>query len=543
LGHIDQPEDPVSKRDRAEKCIAKALEYQANGGIAGLPAIWTDYEFEIPKSILQLTSLQRLEIWNCAASNIEILCQLPNLQTLELGGYDIALPSLTFLQNLKQLKRLTLRSNRNFDASCLKGMTQLEALTLQAGQGGRPQINVGDLAALADMPFLKTFILNNAAATDFGALANCRALSFCSLGLSNVEDLSWAKNLHALKYLHIGETPLSDISALADLKALEQLYVYKTHVEDISALSKIPNLREVNLSDTPLQNVAPLGDCTALERVDISNTTVTSLAGLALPQQSFALGKKLIVGLGKKINSATANLNVKMPNSWVKKLAPRRRLYSLNCANTSITDISPLKNELTIGTLNLSGTAVTDISVLWSGLNVSGLHISNTQISDLGPKGGLSHLRSLYAENTLITNLEALTGANLRALNVNHTAIRDLSPLQESTSLVELHVRATDVEDLQILKWAASGQIDERTDVALDYRETPVSSKSAMMRELAQRQQRNCFLDTKFFLTGTFPKSNFGKPNKDEKFVIERESAISKGADPNYVLRPTAKGH
>jgi Leucine-rich repeat (LRR) protein len=105
-------------------------------------------------------------------------------------------------------------------------------------------------------------------------------------------------------------------------------------------------------------------------------------------------------------------------------------LGELNIANTSISDLAPLKGNKTLTYLDVGDTQVSDLSPL-SGLPLTGLIVRNTQVTDLRPISGMQ-LQTLDILNCKdVTDLSPLTGMPLRWLNVAKTGVTDLSIVED----------------------------------------------------------------------------------------------------------------
>ena len=148
------------------------------------------------------------------------------------------------------------------------------------------------------------------------------------------------------------------------------------------------------------------------------------------------------------------------------------------CPVRDVTVLAKLKN---LRTLKLNDTLVSDLSSL-SGLPIETLELANSTIADITPLRNLQKLISLDLSKTAVTDITALQGAfNLLELKLSHTNVADLKPLSELTGLESLqlaHVPATDFLSLANLGLLQYLDLSHTT-----FRSTEILSRMAL-REL-----------------------------------------------------------
>ena len=189
---------------------------------------------------------------------------------------------------------------------------------------------------------------------------------------------------------------------------------------------------------------APIGTETGGERVAADWTPapeqqafLDSVAKLPAEEQVAAVEDKL-----REVNEGwTGNVTYKTPRgdavtlvgftgSELRDLWPVAalvRLKVLECAGTSISDLSPLAG-MALTNLNCSGTQVADLAPL-TGMPLAMLRCIGTPVSDLAPLEGMP-LTYLDCHVTSVADLSPLAGMKLKTLNVEETQITDLSPLE-----------------------------------------------------------------------------------------------------------------
>ncbi|MFN9069632.1 MAG: leucine-rich repeat domain-containing protein, partial [Cyanobacteriota bacterium] len=95
------------------------------------------------------------------------------------------------------------------------------------------------------------------------------------------------------------------------------------------------------------------------------------------------------------------------------------------------------------GQLDLSGLEISELPPELEELtSLRSLDCSDTQVSDLEPLRGLPSLQTLYCSHTQVSDLEPLRGLpSLQTLYCSHTQVRDLEPLLVLPSLLRLYCR------------------------------------------------------------------------------------------------------
>jgi Leucine-rich repeat (LRR) protein len=126
--------------------------------------------------------------------------------------------------------------------------------------------------------------------------------------------------------------------------------------------------------------------------------------------------------------------------SRLASLEPLRglQLVELDCADTQVRDLTPLRGSLTLTELNLQGNAaVVDLTPL-AGLKLTRLNIAGTGVKDLTPLGKMP-LEYLVVYGTAVGDLTALQGLPLRGLTADLRPARDLEVLRSLKGLEKIN--------------------------------------------------------------------------------------------------------
>ncbi|WP_254510777.1 protein kinase domain-containing protein [Anatilimnocola floriformis] len=254
----------------------------------------------------------------------------------------------------------------------------------------------------------------------------------------------WLKKLENLPVA--GERPLRNrIKALADGRLA--LDLRETQLTDISALAGAP-LGLLDLSESQFQgklsDISPLRGM-ELEELNINNTSVADLS----PLREMRTLKKL--GISQTKVTSLADLADMQLNT----------LYMKNCA---ISDLSPLRG-MPLETLDLHASRVTDLTPL-VGLPINDLDLSFTGIVDFAPVAQLSQLEHCKLQRNRISDLTVFRGLkNLKTLALWMCAdARNYRVLQEIKTLENL-LLPIEYRNLPIEDYEAIGQLQQHPNL------------------------------------------------------------------------------
>ena len=122
-----------------------------------------------------------------------------------------------------------------------------------------------------------------------------------------------------------------------------------------------------------------------------------------------------------------------------------KRLLTLDCSSTAISDLSPLRAVTALEHLDCSGTNVSDLAPLAALKGLQSIDFRcAARVSDLSPLAALTGLTSIHCFNTNVWDLgplKALTG--LEELSIRICQVDDLTPLSGLTDLMELDCMGT----------------------------------------------------------------------------------------------------
>ncbi|URZ14618.1 Ig-like domain-containing protein [Clostridium felsineum] len=180
-----------------------------------------------------------------------------NIRTID--GANQGIHYLDGIENLSNLKFLSLPSNAISDLTPIKNLTNLQGLSLDNN-------NVSDINCLSNLTNLTALSLDSNPITDISSTANLSRLQLLSLCNDySIKNINIVSNLNTLLCLVIPNTNLTDISFLNNLKNLQELYLAQNHINNFSTIYNLTNLTDLDISNTDaseaqvksLQNALP----------------------------------------------------------------------------------------------------------------------------------------------------------------------------------------------------------------------------------------------------------------------------------------------
>lgn len=239
--------------------------------------------------IVNITTLQRLEIIHTSLRSIKGIEQLTNLSKLALGDnkirsfaplqtmtqltalgidmneYEVDLRYLEGLQNLKSLG-----INHHFIRQAVKHIQSIQKLT-ELEHLSMEDCGIDSVEVFRDLTELRTLVLTANEVEDLTPLANLTNLEKLKLHNNKISDLTPISALTSLKLLYIGNNPITDISVVAMFPELEDLSVCYLHITDLSQLADLKHLKVLDINYTPVEDIQPLYEMVSLRNVDARN--------------------------------------------------------------------------------------------------------------------------------------------------------------------------------------------------------------------------------------------------------------------------------
>lgn len=302
------------------------------------------------------------------ATSCQDLKWMPNLQSLNIQGASF--PSLDILQNLTRLNSITITGSN---------------------------VSVSDLEVIAQLPLLRTLILQNCGLSNIRPLAHCTGLTDLDLSDNAIRDLS----------------PLSELTMLQTLGLRSNAVI---HADDICQL---PSLKALDLAYNSLITTAPLGTLTSLSKLDVSANNLMKLEGL-----------DTLVNLEEftATNNNLIDVNI---------LSGCTKLKKLTVSNNTLLNIDVVAKLVQLEELDFSHNEVSSLPTFPSDCALRIIDGSYNALASLNRLSGLPHLEYIYmnyadrynTKNSL-TNVDALQHCTaLKEVHIYGTKVRNVSKL------------------------------------------------------------------------------------------------------------------
>jgi len=126
-------------------------------------------------------------------------------------------------------------------------------------------------------------------------------------------------------------------------------------------------------------------------------------------------------------------------------------LIELNLSETSVTDLGPLREMLTLQKLDVSKCPVSRLTAL-SGLQLNSLRCMGCPISDLNPIRNMP-LQEIDLMDTRVADLSPLIGMPIKSIDLSRAPVLDFSPLAQMP-LEACYLQTCRINDLEVLRGA-----------------------------------------------------------------------------------------
>ena len=250
-------------------------------------------------NILDLNFVSNLEILEikCIVSNIDVIKNFINLKELNLywNYQQDEVTNLSFLSNLVNLEKLTLRDGEVTSIESIKGLIKLKELYIFNVKIGNNMENDN----YSDYSFLsskrKTNYLD---ITPVSYLSNLEKIDIYKY-INSIEPIKLLKNLREIK-LSIKISDLSIFSNFTNLKKLKvsgeiksiEPIVYLSNLEelimwnevdipDISLISNLINLKILDINFPGFKDLNIIKGLINLEEIDLANREITDISPLS----------------------------------------------------------------------------------------------------------------------------------------------------------------------------------------------------------------------------------------------------------------------
>ncbi|PEL39826.1 internalin [Bacillus wiedmannii] len=446
------------------------LEYMTNLETLTLEEV----KVENIQFISSLRQLKSLSITYGELKDIGPLAELEHIESLSLRDNKIS--DLSPLSQMKKIKMLDLNSNYIKDIKPLFTVTTLKTLTV-----ANNQISNANLAGIEQLKNVKSLSLSNNGLTNIEHITPMKKLVELDLSKNELENIEPVSRLSTVQSLNLEENYISDITPLSQLTGLYDLKLGSNEIRDVRPVQelgkrmyidiqrqkiflddvekdkevKIPiyNLQGVPLDTVQLKNGdgivnngsvkwSTTGEKTYEFMLDIKpeenrikfNGTVIQnvvekldeIKGNDEQKENIILDKTLQQHINKE-NLGRENLNAAITKEDLLQI---KKLEILKEKGKNIKDITGLEYMANLEKLTLEGVGLKNIEFISNLEKLNDVNVSHNQIEDITPLSSLKSLQWLNLADNQIKDVSVLSPMlDLLSLKLAGNEIRDVRPL------------------------------------------------------------------------------------------------------------------
>ncbi|PGS24042.1 internalin [Bacillus cereus] len=424
--------------------------------------------------ISKLRQLKSLSITYGELNDIGPLAELEHIESLSLRNNKIS--DLSPLSQMKKIKLLDLNSNYIKDIKPLFTVTSLRNLTV-----ANNQISNANLAGIEQLKNIKKLSLSNNGLTNIEHLTPMKKLVELDLSKNELENIEPLSRLSTVQSLNLEENYISDITPLSQLTGLYDLKLGSNEIRDVRPVQelgkrmyidvqrqkiflddvekdkevKIPiyNLQGELLDTIQLKNGdgivnngsvkwSTTGEKTYEFRLDIKpeenrikfNGTVIQNVVERLDEikedneqkENVILDKTLQQHINKE-SLGRENLNALITKEDLSQI---KNLEIFKEKGKDIKDITGLEYMTNLEKLTLEGVGLKSIEFISNLEKLNDVNVSHNQIEDITPLSSLENLQWLNLADNHIKDVSVFASMlDLLSLNLAGNEIRDVRPL------------------------------------------------------------------------------------------------------------------
>ncbi|MDA2757374.1 NEAT domain-containing protein [Bacillus cereus group sp. Bc005] len=458
-----------------------------------------EVKLENIKFISNLRQLKSLSITYGELEDIGPLAELEHIERLSLRNNKIS--DLSPLSQMKKIKLLDLNSNYIKDIKPLFTAKSLRTLTV-----ANNQISNANLAGIEQLKNVKSLSLSNNGLTNIEHITPMKKLVELDLSKNELENIEPLSRMSTVQSLNLEENYISDITPLSQLTGLYDLKLASNEIRDVRPvqelgkrmyidvqrqkifLDDVEKDKEVkipiyNLQGEPLDTIqlkngdgivnngsvkwSTTGEKTYEFILDIKpeenrikfNGTVIQNVVERLDEikedneqkENVILDKTLQQHINKE-NLGRENLNAPITKEDLLQI---KKLEILKEKGKEIKDITGLEYMMNLEKLTLEGVGLKNIEFILNMKQLNNLNVSHNQIEDTTPLSSLKNLQWLNLTDNRIKDVSVLGSMlDLLSLKLAENKIRDVRPLIQLGQWGTIDVRRQKVilDDAEINK-------------------------------------------------------------------------------------------
>ncbi|GAB6451474.1 NEAT domain-containing protein [Bacillus cereus] len=467
---------PITKEDLLKVKSLIVVEAKSKGikNVSGLEYMTNlenltleEVKLENIQFISNLRELKSLSITYGELENIGPLAELEHIENLSLRNNKIS--DLSPLSQMQKIKMLDLNSNYIKDITSLFTVTSLRTLTL-----ANNQISNANLAGIEQLKNVKKLSLSNNGLTNIEQITPMKKIADLDLSKNELKNIEPLSSLSTVQSLNLEENYISDITPLSQLTGLYDLKLGSNEIRDVRPVQELGKrmyvdiqrqkvfLDEVsvdeeikipiyNLKGETLQNIdfkseeatlnngfikwnSPgekiyefnLDTNSAGNKIRFNGKVIQTIVEKQKESKNVILDKKLQQHINKK-NLGRENLDTPISKEDLLQI---RTLEILKEKGKEIKDITGLEYMTNLEKLTLEGVGLKNIEFISNLKQLNTVNVSHNQIEDITPLSSLKNLQWLNLTDNRIKDVSVLGSMlDLFSLKLAGNEIRDVRPL------------------------------------------------------------------------------------------------------------------
>lgn len=362
--------------------------------------------------------------------HLKPLSELRDLKFLDIS--HTAIEDLSPIANITFLETLNLSSTPTAAIKFIKYSDKLRDLNISNTQ-------VEDISELVNLTNLQVFKASNTAIQSFAVLNQFKNLKFLDLTESGFNSIENIKDLAVLEVLLLSKNYILNYSLLSKLNSLVTLDLSDTNFEDLSPLSSMSKLVHLDISACNISDLSPVASLKSLAKIAADETKLSQedatlfvrnhpdillihhvkdlqswWEGLSLAWKNVLIKINPELKIEKpRIEILTQTLNLSelnLDDSGIETLMPLVRFVALTSISVSnnqkIDNLLPLQEVKTLRQFTAKNTSIQEVSGLKENMLLERIDLEGSPILSIAAVSKLPELRYLNVNSSQVKEIE-----------------------------------------------------------------------------------------------------------------------------------------
>ncbi|MBW3490945.1 leucine-rich repeat domain-containing protein [Bacillus sp. FDAARGOS_1420] len=447
---------PITKEDLLKVKSLIVVEAKSKGikDVSGLEYMTNlenltleEVKLENIQFISKLRQLKSLSITYGELEDIGPLAELEHVEILSLRNNKIS--DLSPLSQMKKIKMLDLNSNYIKDIKPLFTVTTLRTLTV-----ANNQISNVNLAGIEQLKNVKNLSLSNNGLTNIEHITSMKKLVELDLSKNELKNIEPLLRLSTVQSLNLEENYISDITPLSQLTGLYDLKLGSNEIRDVRPVQELGKRMYIDIQRQKIF----LDEASVDEeiKIPIYNLKGETLQNINVKSEEATLNNGFIKwnSPGEKIyefkldtNSAESKIRF---NGTVIQSIVEKQTESKNVILDK--NLQQHINKKNFGRENLNAAITKEDLLQIKTLEILKEKEKEKEIKDLTGLEYMTNLENLTLEGVGLKNIEFISNLKqLKDVNVSHNKIEDITLLSSLENLQWLNLADNHIKDVSVL--------------------------------------------------------------------------------------------